>query len=884
MNNIKKKVTSIIAAATAVMCLGAMPMAGYSFGIMPDLSINASAADRIGYIGATGEYKTRSSYTMIDSGTTRLDGGWYAVSGKVTIEGRLKVLEDTYIILTDGSRLTVEGGIDVASGVKFNVYTQENASAALYAGTSNGSNRTAGYGNCGIGGKGAKINIVGGNVYAVGGVDAHGIYGSDIHLYWTNPTDSIYASSYSSTVQILSSFADKKNGAAYNNSSVSASSLSGTTLKAAQIVDRNTTSMRNGAYVVYDNVNVIDRILAEGNVELYLARGGVLTADEGITVASSDTLNIYGNGGKLYAGTSNGYSSRAKENNAGIGSEKGNRAGTIIINSGTVYANGGKYAAGIGGSTADVQILGGNVNATGGFYGAGIGSGYKDSGSTVDILGGKVTATGGSSAAGVGSGKDAGNSSIRLSYTSSDDSITASSFSGNVNFLKTMYTSDGQVANWRNINNTKLTSSVSAYTVSFETNGGNYVSPVTVSANSYMRSIPTPTRRGYTFEGWYTDSNLRTKFDYRYTTVNQNMTLYAKWSDGTYTVYFEANNGEYIGPKTVTAGNSIPVMPYVTREGYTFVGWYTDYNLRNRFNENSGIYEDMTLYAKWERVATATINFYIDGRPASSMTAEVGDTIGILDFPILLDSYTDGWYTNSSCTNYVGSSYYVSGNATLYAQTITQYATIYFCYDGTVGDSITTTVGDSIPSNSMPALYIGGHEYDGWYMDPGCTRSAGSSYYVSGDAYLYAKQKVTATYTVTFDAVGGSFTSGQSNVTLTLKEGETCYGPAGGDPYLEGMIFIGWHDGGGNEFSPFEVYSNKTYYAYYVADPNYSLDSEYNDYGYDYGSTFGGAGLIAAIAGGVAVVGGGVAAGVIINKKKKNGNNDTTENKDKEEK
>ena len=199
MGNNRKKVTRILAAAAAVLCLGAMPAAGNVPAIVSGLSISASAATKVTYVDSSGENKTRSTYTNVKSSTAEFIGGWYVVSGKVTIEDRLYVSDDTNLILTDGSRLTVKGGIEVGSGVKFNVYTQDGGTGALYAGTTTGSNVTAGYGNCGIGGRNAIVNIMGGNIYARGGSNAYGIYGSTIRLYWTNPTDSVFASSYSTT-------------------------------------------------------------------------------------------------------------------------------------------------------------------------------------------------------------------------------------------------------------------------------------------------------------------------------------------------------------------------------------------------------------------------------------------------------------------------------------------------------------------------------------------------------------------------------------------------------------------------------------------------------------------------------------------------------------
>lgn len=95
---------------------------------------------------------------------------------------------------------------------------------------------------------------------------------------------------------------------------------------------------------------------------------------------------------------------------AGIGGSDGKGTNNIIISGGTVTAEGGNYGAGIGsgGGSYDVgdhiTIGGGAVTAEGGENGAGIGGGYSGVGDHITITGGKVTAEGGISGAGIGGG------------------------------------------------------------------------------------------------------------------------------------------------------------------------------------------------------------------------------------------------------------------------------------------------------------------------------------------------------------------------------------------------------------------------------------------------------------------------------------------------
>lgn len=70
----------------------------------------------------------------------------------------------------------------------------------------------------------------------------------------------------------------------------------------------------------------------------------------------------------------------------------------------------------------------------------------------------------------------------------------------------------------------------SKYTVKFETNGGTTISNLSVDKNKTVTEPVAPTRDGYTFEGWYTDSGLTIEYDFNLK-VTKNFTLYAKWTE-----------------------------------------------------------------------------------------------------------------------------------------------------------------------------------------------------------------------------------------------------------------------------------------------------------------------------------------------------------------
>ena len=70
----------------------------------------------------------------------------------------------------------------------------------------------------------------------------------------------------------------------------------------------------------------------------------------------------------------------------------------------------------------------------------------------------------------------------------------------------------------------------SRYTVSFETNGGSKVANQTVTRNSVMKEPTAPTKENFDFDGWYSDKELKTKYDFS-AKVTKSFTLYAKWTE-----------------------------------------------------------------------------------------------------------------------------------------------------------------------------------------------------------------------------------------------------------------------------------------------------------------------------------------------------------------
>ncbi len=148
---------------------------------------------------------------------------------------------------------------------------------------------------------------------------------------------------------------------------------------------------------------------------------GIQAAHNGTGSGDEYTLTIKGDG-SLTASSNDYYGDFCA---AGIGAGYNHACGNILIESGTIVANGDNFGAGIGGaaytSCGTITITGGTVTATGGQYGAGVGSGIDGECQSISITGGTVIATGGSGevslgggGAGIGSGTKGSCSTITI--------------------------------------------------------------------------------------------------------------------------------------------------------------------------------------------------------------------------------------------------------------------------------------------------------------------------------------------------------------------------------------------------------------------------------------------------------------------------------------
>ena len=143
-------------------------------------------------------------------------------------------------------------------------------------------------------------------------------------------------------------------------------------------------------------------------------------------------------------------------------------------------------------------------------------------------------------------------------------------------------------------------------TVVFDTKGGGQIPQQEVLRGQKAQDPGAPVQDGYVFEGWYVSGNPNPKWDFS-DRVTDKLKLEAHWNK-VYQVTMLTNGGSIVPGKEIksyTGGRSLtlPGASDITREGYTFAGWYEDSGFSGSpvteiSRTDTG---DKTFYAKWKQ-------------------------------------------------------------------------------------------------------------------------------------------------------------------------------------------------------------------------------------------------------------------------------------------
>jgi len=289
---------------------------------------------------------------------------------------------------------------------------------------------------------------------------------------------------------------------------------------------------------------------------------------------------------------------------------------------------------------------------------------------------------------------------------------------------------------------------VTEYTITFNVDGGSDVASIKKTKDSNLGTLPTPTKAGYTFEGWFSDS-ARTIEVTSTTAVTANMTLYAKWAaeqtqTTEYIISFNVDGGSTVADLTIEEDTQIGQLPTSTKAGYTFEGWFSDSARTIEVTSTTVVTANMTLYAKWSDEAVTpisfTISFNVDGGSSvADLTREENVEIGQLPTPTKTGFTFDGWYIDSDKTIKVVASLLVTTDLNLYAKWIKDKETFTITFNSNEGsnvNSITELEGTLVSKPTNPTK--DGFSFVAWSTDSQGQNIVEWPYEISADITLYA--------------------------------------------------------------------------------------------------------------------------------------------------
>jgi len=264
---------------------------------------------------------------------------------------------------------------------------------------------------------------------------------------------------------------------------------------------------------------------------------------------------------------------------------------------------------------------------------------------------------------------------------------------------------------------------INQYTITFDTDGGSEVAPITQDYGTAITAPADPTREGYTFTGWDTAIPA--------TMPAHNMTITAQWTVNQYTITFDTDGGSEVAPITQDYGSAITAPAAPTREGYTFTGW--DKTIPATMPAG-----DMTITAQWT-VNQYTITYDLDGGTAEGNP----------------DTYT------------VETDAFTLKNPTRPGHTFTGWSGT-----GLTGeDNLTVTIPKGSTGNRSYTAHWSLNTYSITYDLDGGTAFGNPDSYTVESATITLNQPTKTGYT--FTGWSGTDLTGEDNLTVTIPAGST---------------------------------------------------------------------------------------------------------------
>lgn len=368
------------------------------------------------------------------------------------------------------------------------------------------------------------------------------------------------------------------------------------------------------------------------------------------------------------------------------------------------------------------------------------------------------------------------------------------------------------------------------YTVNFYNQDELLETQVTSEIN-----YPNPNKKGYTFDGWYEDSNLTIKHES--STVTSDLNLYGKWTPKNYKISFDSQGGNTLDAKEVTYDQTYGDLPTPTRQGYTFTGWYLN-NTHITSQSKVQITQDTTLKASWkaDEHTVYQVNHYQENLDNDGYTLVDNQQLnGTTNSQVTPNTHLYDGFKSPSKKEVI-----IKGDGTTVVNYYYQRNLYALTIDGDSG--IVSSSGQGNYRYGQNASFNvevkEGYTFDHFEIN---NEPITNNLTITKDTKVKAITKIN-TYTISYELNGG--TANHLKDTYTVQDEYQL--PI---PKKNGYTFIGWNDG--TQTNPLKdmklskgTTGNKTYTAYYKASTyqiSFNTDggNEIKDKTVTYESTYG---------------------------------------------
>lgn len=345
-----------------------------------------------------------------------------------------------------------------------------------------------------------------------------------------------------------------------------------------------------------------------------------------------------------------------------------------------------------------------------------------------------------------------------------------------------------------NIDTVTYNANGGAFTGGSKTNKASYVAWNISSSSNYKD----PTREGYSFTGWYTESSCKNKVEMNeagngpktFSKTGSFYTYYAGWKANTYTITYNLEGGKLASgvtnPTAYTPDDTITIAN-PEKDDYIFLGWSEDDGTTyTRDLVLSGAVGNKTLTAVWEKdnsVVRITYNLDDGAMPdGASLPAKVARTEDAftLGTPVKAGYIFDGWQKTGSSAPVKSltidpktESSDITVTAVWHEQQT--FTITYMPENGAASQSKTVKEGE--PMASLATATWSRYTFDGWYTEKDGGEEVTEETIVTSDMTLYGHW-TAITYSITYNYNDGVVEEGKTNPqTFTAKDGVTIYYP-----------------------------------------------------------------------------------------------------------